>query len=448
MLEFTLRERAIPLNDEFEVIVVGGGPSGCAAAAAAAREGARTLLIEATGCLGGMGTSGMVPCWCPFSDQEKIIYRGIAQKVFEAAKAPMAHVPAAQTDWVPINSEALKRIYDALVTEAGAEVLFQTMLSSVEHNAEGRVTEILVTNKRGLTAYRAPVFIDCTGDADLAAWAGADYVKGDEKTGEMQAATLCFLMTNVDEYGYWNGPQLWAGDPNSPIYPILESGRFPLIIDQHFGATMVGPKAYGFNSGHVYDVDSTDPQNVSKALIQGRKIAEQFRQALAEFHPRAFANAYLTATAPALGVRESRRIHGDYTLTVEDYMARRSFPDEICRNSYYIDIHAKLSEKERTERINFDQVQAEFAPYQKGDSHGIPYRCLIPQGLKNVLVAGRSISCERSVQASVRVMPVCLCMGEAAGIAGALAARLGGEVRGVAPETLRERLRAEGAYLP
>ena len=448
MATYHLSSRTIPLNEAYDVIVVGGGPSGCTAAAASAREGAKTLLIEATGCLGGMGTSGMVPCWCPFWDQEKIIYRGLAEKVFTAAKAPMRHVPEKQLDWVPIDAEVLKRVYDDLVTGHGADVLFQTMLSSVERDESGRVTAILVTNKRGLTAYRAAVYIDCTGDADLAVWAGAEYAKGDDVTGEMQAATLCFLMTNVDEYGFWHGPQMWSGNPNSPIYAILESGRFPLIVDQHFGATMVGPKAFGFNAGHVYDVDSTDPESVSRGLMQGRKIAAQFQAALAEFHPKAFANAFLTATGPVLGVRESRRIRGDYTLTVEDYMRRQTFPDEICRNSYYIDVHGKVSADKKTERIDWEKLQAEIAPYGKGDSHGIPYRCLVPQGLSNVLVAGRSISCERLVQGSVRVMPVCLSTGEAAGLAGALAAKGTGDVRAVNTSALRARLLEEGAYLP
>ena len=125
-------QRSIPIDDSWDVIVAGGGPAGCTAAAAAAREGARTLLIEATGCLGGMGTSGLVSAWCPFSDQEKIIYRGMAQKVFEACKAGMPHINPDALDWVAIDHERLKRIYDNLVVESGAEVLFNTFLADVE----------------------------------------------------------------------------------------------------------------------------------------------------------------------------------------------------------------------------------------------------------------------------------------------------------------------------
>jgi hypothetical protein len=147
-----------------------------------------------------------------------------------------------------------------------------------------------------------------------------------------------------------------------------------------------------------------------------------------------------------LGIRETRRIMGGYVLCADDYLARRSFPDEICRNSYFIDLH--LTKEEARSRGELDMAMR-FNRYEKGESHGIPYRCLTPRGLKNVLVAGRSISCDRSVQGSVRVMPVCLAMGEAAGLAAALALQAPGQnVHAVDPARLRRRLRAEGAYLP
>ena len=124
--------RAIPLCDDYEIIVAGGGPAGCAAAMAAARKGAKTLLIEATGCLGGMGTAGLVPAWCPFSDKEKIIYRGIAEEIFNASKKGVAHVRMTDLDWVPIDAEHLKRVYDRKVSESGADVLFHSLVSAVE----------------------------------------------------------------------------------------------------------------------------------------------------------------------------------------------------------------------------------------------------------------------------------------------------------------------------
>jgi hypothetical protein len=447
MNSHALKARTLPLDDSWDVIVAGGGPAGCTAAIAAAREGARTLLIESTGALGGAGTSALVPAWCPFSDKEKIIYRGLAEKVFTAAKEGIAHVKSGALDWVPINAEILKRVYDTLVTESGASIRFQTQICAVEKlDDESGISALIVSNKAGLTALRAKVYIDCTGDADLCAWAGADFHQGDEN-GETQASTHCFTLANVDSYAYAHSPDLGWWDPKSPIHAIVDSGRYPEIIDKHLCANLVGPGTVGFNAGHIWDVDNTDPDSISSALIKGRRIAEAYRRALAEFAPRAFANAFVVATGAVLGVRETRRVVGDYVLSLEDYIERRSFPDEICRNSYFIDLH--LTRKEHETKLTDLDVAIRFKHYEKGESHGIPYRCLTPLGLRNVLMAGRAISCERIVQGSVRVMPVCLAMGEAAGIAAALAALSPDhDVHAVSTDALRERLRKHGAHLP
>ncbi|HEY8967294.1 MAG TPA: FAD-dependent oxidoreductase [Candidatus Methylacidiphilales bacterium] len=436
--------RPLPFDDSWDVIVAGGGPAGCAAAIAAAREGARTLLVEGTGALGGSGTGALVPAWCPFSDKEKMIYRGVAEKVFTAAKRGLRHVKPEALDWVPIDAEKLKRVYDDLVAEAGAKVLFHTALSAVERDGDG-VSALVVSNKAGLSAFRAKVYVDATGDADLAAWAGASFQKGDA-AGTMQPATHCFVLSNVDEYAYRHSAWLHANNPESPVYAILASGRHPLIPDAHLCDTLVGPGAVGFNAGHLWDVDNTDPFSVSAALRKGRAMAAAYRDALAEFAPAAFGNAHLVATGAVVGIRETRRIVGDYVLTLEDYMARRSFPDEICRNAYFIDLHLTREEARGREKVD---VEKRFAQYGPGESHGIPYRCLTPKGLRNVLVAGRSISCERVVHGSIRVMPVCLATGEAAGMAAAHAAKgTGGDVHRVDVGALRRRLAEEGAYLP
>ena len=437
----------MPLNASYDVIVVGGGPAGCAAAAAAAREGARTLLLEASGCLGGSGTSALVPAWCPFSDHEKIIYGGLATKVFTAAKQGMAHVKPEDLDWVPIDAERLKRVYDDLVVQAGATVLFHTTLAHVETDGNGRVKTILTASKAGLQAWQARVFIDCTGDADLTAWAGGEFHKGNAEGKRLMPATHCFVMSNVDDAGFRLGPNLHAGNKESPIYRILASGKYPLIPDSHCCTNFVGPGTIGFNAGHVFEVDNTDPSSTSAALIQGRKMAAQYRDALAEFFPSAFGNAHLVATGAQIGIRETRRIVGDYELTFDDYMKRRSFSDEIGRNNYFIDIHWAKEDAAREAAETWKWEEKTFR-YGKGESHGLPYRCLTPKALRNVLVAGRSISCEQIVQGSIRVMPVCLVMGEAAGMAAAHAARATGDVHAVDTALLRARLRAEGAYLP
>jgi len=449
MKTYALSPRSIPLDDSWDVIVVGGGPSGCTAAAAAAREGARTLLVESTSSLGGMGTSGLVPAWTPFSDQEQIIYRGMAERIFTECKAGMPHVNPTDTNWVPIDPELLKRIYDDLVLGSGATLLFNTMLAGVEMEKEGRVGTLIFSNKKGLCAYRAKVYIDCTGDADLCAWAGAEFHKGNAAGEKLMPATHCFALTNVDEYAYATGPTLHPNNKNSPIYSIVQSGKYPIIPDTHICNSLIGPRTVGFNAGHLWNVDNTEPETVSQALVKGRKIAKAIRDALAEYHPAAFAGSYLVATASLMGIRETRRVVGDYEMTLDDYMARRSFPDEICRNNYFIDVHWAVDEVANNPAKLHEWETTKTHRYGKGESHGIPYRCLTPRSLSNVLVAGRSISCEQQVQGSVRVMPVCLAMGEAAGIAAAQAVQMPEpDVHAVNTDDLRKRLREEGGYLP
>jgi hypothetical protein len=325
MTELILSRR-IARDSTWDVIVAGGGPAGCTAAAAAAREGARTLLLERTCCLGGMGTAGLVPAWCPFSDHEKVIYRGLAEKVFRASTAGLPHVSPQQLDWVPIDPERLKRVYDDLLVSAGVEIRFDSYLAGVETNGAGRVTALLVAGKAGLTACSAKTYVDATGDADLAVWGGAGYSKGGPG-GELQPATLCFALTNVNMEAYQTGPNLHSGNPKSPIHAILASKRYPLIPDAHLCHCMIGPGAVGFNAGHLFQVDNTDTVSVTQAMIRGRQMAQAYRNALAEFHPAAFGKALLGTTAALLGARETRRVRNGvspriYVLTRESRSER------------------------------------------------------------------------------------------------------------------------------
>ena len=460
--KYKLKERQISLNDEYDVIVAGGGPAGCAAAAAAAREGAKTLLIERAGALGGMGTLGLVPWFCGYDDGKNVIACGLAGHVRRALcegmpllKKQMSCNPLCAP---AIDPELLKRIYDDLVTQAGAKILFLSQLCSVEMSDEGKIDALLVSSKAGLSAYRAKVYVDCTGDGDLAAMAGAPFEKGDG-AGNLQPATHCFMLTNVEPYDCWYNPQRPAGsapslhffDPESPVHKAIKSGRYSLIVDLHSCSAQLGPRTYGFNTGHVFDVDNTDPASVSRALVHGRKQAAQYRQAFTEFHP-AFVNSYLAATGALLGVRETRRILGDHVLTIDDYLARRSFPDEICRNAYNIDVHGSKEEStqacgESIETLK-EKIEHQIQPLGPGESFGVPYRCLTPKSLNNVLVAGRCISTDRPVNGSVRIMACCLTTGEAAGIASAMSAAEDANVRNVNTDALRRRLREKGAYLP
>jgi hypothetical protein len=446
---YTISRRQVPLDDSWDVIVVGGGPAGCAAATASAREGARTLLVEASGALGGMGTLGLVPWICGYGDGEQDIARGLAGRVHTGLRDGMPHTHKS-SPWGPaIAPELLKRIYDDMVTESGAVPLFHTQLCAVERADDGSVDTLLVSNKAGISAYRAAAYVDCTGDGDLSAWAGAEFEKGDE-TGALQPATHCFQITNIDKYGLASGPDIHFFDPESPVHKAVKSEEYPLIVDLHSCNTQVGPGTYGYNTGHIFNVDNTDPANISKALVHGRKQAAQYHAAFKSFHP-AFANSYLVATGALMGVRETRRIVGDYMLTLDDYLARRSFPDEICRNAYNIDIHPPfdpMAPDRSIDELKHDNAEA-IKQLGAGESYGVPYRCLTPRGIKNLLVAGRCISTDRPTNGSVRIMACCLTTGEAAGIAAAMsAASPQKDVHTIDICYLRGRLRRHGAYLP
>ena len=414
--------REIPENNEYDVIVAGGGPAGCAAATASARLGAKTLLIEASGCLGGMATIGLVPAWTPYSDGEKIIYNGISEEVFrKASKAiPFADVDK-NSDWVSIDAEALKLVYDKLVVGSGANVLFNTSVCDVISEGN-RVSKVIVSNKAGLCAYGAKAFVDCTGDADIAYSVGVPTLTGDD--GEVQPSTLCFTLTGVNEDKYDELGNMYASSSTTKIFEMIADEDLPLIKDTHICQSHINYGVVGFNAGHLFNVDSTNPESVSHAIIEGRELAHEFDMGLKKYCPEVYGNAHLTATAPSVGVRESRRIVGEYVLTVDDYVACRTFYDDIGRNCYFVDIHNPLSTGEKLKTPDAVQKSEDKRLHlERGQSHGIPYRCLVPKGVDNLLVAGRTISTDRSVQGSTRVMPVCLVTGEAAGKAAAIIAK-------------------------
>lgn len=427
----TKLKQEIGLDSGWDVIVNGGGPAGCTAAIAAAREGARTLIIESTGRLGGLGTSGMVPTWSPFSDGERIIYRGLAEKVFNASKADIPHIGKNDTNWIPINPEQLTMVYDRMVTDAGVKVLFFSRICSVEMAHDDTLDAVVVANKNGLTAFKARVFIDATGDGDVAAWAGASYKRGYDIDGTNQQSSLCFSMGNVNEQQFLHGVHIDTnGDKRSPLFEAAASGRYPLV-DAYANCRVVAPGQVDFNAGHI-QLDTMDPWQVSEAMITGRQKAAEYLRALKDYRPDTFQDAFISRTAEVLGIRDSRRIEGDYILTGDDWRAKRTFDDEIGRNCYYIDIHGSKKPAQR---------------YKPGESHGIPYRCLTPKGLKNLLTAGRCISTDSEIYGSTRIMPCCLVTGEAAGMAAMHAIeQTRCDVHKIDVDNLRKRLREEGQY--
>ena len=451
---------SLPITFETDVCVVGGGPTGIAAALSAARNGARVLLIERMGFLGGSATAMQVPAFAPFSDRTKAIVRGIGWEVMTEHQRRLGHpLPdpdsyhkpqdSGRMDWVPIDVELLKRLYDELCETAGVTVLFHTFVG--ESNLSPRpagvrgLHSLVLANKAGLSVAKASVFIDATGDGDLAARAGCAFALGDE-SGKTQGMTLCFTVaggsrTKYLEYVYATGDGYLA----KLVERAKADGAWNLPDSSLVGMSFKSESVAGCNLGHVYGYDATDPLSVSLAEREGRKVIAKLMAFLQRYVPGQ-ESIELISSGPHIGVRESRRIVGEYTLTLEDYLACRTFPDDIARCAYFIDLHAVTTEvAARAKSVTDDAQRSHSLP--AGQSHGIPYRCLIPKGIENLLVAGRCLSAERAVQGATRVMPFCFAMGEAAGLAATLALDLEGAVRSVDIIELRQRLKTQGAWL-
>jgi len=441
--QIRLPEAIIPVSHEADVVVVGGGAAGTAAAIAAASNGAKTLLIEQRGYLGGMGTVSLVPAFCPFTDKEKPIVRGIGLELMERMKRECREDYRREyenaLDWVPIDPEVLKRVYDEAAIESGARLLFHTFVYDVVLSEDKRRVEgIVIVNKSGRSFVRCRYLIDATGDADLAALAGVPFQKGGEQ-GELQPGSMCYLLANVDRQAF-NRFVAETGDTgqlHKTVERGIAEGALPEGRKSVSGLAWVSDYLVGVNFGHVFGVDGTKAEDLTRGAVEGRRLADRQVRFFRRYVP-GFEQAHLVASGEQLGIRETRRIQGDYVLTAEDFLAARSFPDDIARNAYYIDIHMASSKGSMT--IN---------PLPPGKSHGVPYRVLLPLGIDNLWVPGRAASSDRIVQGSLRVMPNCFAMGQAAGTAAAIALSMGdaGSSRGVPIESLQQRLLEQGAWL-
>lgn len=425
--------RTIPLRHEVDVFVAGGGPAGVAAAVCAARSGCSVFLSEGQGCLGGMGTSGLIPAFMQFSDGVNFLAAGIGEEILNKLKNAGGTGP---TSMFSIRAEVFKRVYDDLLLEAGVEFTLMTQFIGVEKE-EGKVNLAILSAKSGLFAVKAKMFIDCTGDGDLAVFAGAPYEKGDSE-GNMMPGTLCSLWAGVD----WDKVQ--RGDRRE-----LDRAFKDKVFtneDRHLpGMWRVGEKVGGGNIGHAYGVDGTDEVSLTKAFIEERRRLLEYENYYKNYLT-GYENMELVATGALMGIRETRRIMGDYVLNLEDFKSRAVFEDEIGRYCYPVDIHA--SKPDAASYKKFEEEYFKSFRYEKGESYGIPYRTLLPKGLSNVLMAGRCISSDRYIQGSVRVMPGCYITGQAVGVAAAMAVQENCNTREINISKLQERLISIGAYLP
>lgn len=425
-----LYQKQIETRYEVDVLVVGGGASGVAAAVSAARMKKKVLLCEANGCFGGVGTSGMVPAFAPFTDGINVTCGGVG---LEIRKNVSKHAPI-ETYWTSIDAEELKREYDRILTGAGVSFLFFTTLCDVV--TDGSCIDCaLFTSRTGIFAVKASIYIDCTGDGNLIALAGGEFELGDA-AGSVMPPTLCSLWgdINFDVYNKVNIP--------AQLEQAISDGVFT-YADRHLSGLFPREGGYaGGNIGHIFDTDPLDEQSLSAAMVWGRKSMLEYTKFYHEYVPGC-ESIRLLGTASMLGVRESRRVKCDYMLGVQDFLARANFEDEIGRYNYPVDIHIMNTDTGEYQRF---QQEYETLRYQKGESYGIPYRSLIPVSFKNALVAGRCMGCDRQMEASIRVMPGCFITGQAAGTAAALAAN-SGDVRSVRAKSLQKALLDGGAYL-
>lgn len=431
----------IPVSAEADVVVVGGGASGIAAAISAAANGAKTLLIEQRGYLGGMGTVSLVPAFCPFTDKEKPVIQGIGMELMERMKLDCNEdyrkEYASTLDWVPIDPETLKRVYDDAALENGVQLLFHTfvydvLLSEDRCNVEG----LIIVNKSGRSIIRCRYCIDATGDADISALAGVPFQKGGEE-GELQPGSMCYLLTNVDRKRFRRFLEETGdtGQLHQMVERAIAEGVLPEGRKSISGLAWVNDYLVGVNFGHIFGIDGTKAEDLTRGAIEGRKLVLRQIRFFRDYVP-GFEQAHLVASGEQIGIRETRRIQGDYVLTASDFVEARSFPDDIARNAYYIDIHLANSKSDMT-----------FTHLKPGQSHGVPYRVLLPEGIDNLWVPGRAASADRAVQGSLRVMPNCFAMGQASGTAAALALRSGTKSRGISVPALQQVLLEQGAWL-
>ena len=430
-------ERRLDVRIETDVMVCGGGPAGVAAAVAARAAGARVFIAEGFTCFGGMGTAGRVPVFMQWGDGMRDLACGFGTRFRDRLKAA-GGMPGA------FDFEVVKREYDAVVKESGADFLFQTRVIDVVKEGNG-IRYAIVAAPSGMWAVKAKVYIDATGNGDIACFAGVPFDKGDA-TGHMMPASLLSAWYGID----WERWEKERPDLRQPFGAELARAAADGVFkepDLHMTGLFRLPGGYATaNVGHVFGLDGTDERSLTKGYVRGRESMAEYQRYFREYLKRGLENVRLAETAAMMGVRETRRILGDYVMTLDDYMKRAVFPDEIGRYAYPIDIHPSSAEKEayKKHREEFDRLYR----YRRGESYGIPYRILCAKGVRNLLVAGRCVSTDQKVQASIRVMPACYIMGQAAGFAASLAAEGAGDVHAVDVKTLQHKLKDFGAYLP
>lgn len=441
---------------EADVVVAGGGPAGLCAALAAARMGRSTVLVERYGFIGGMTSAALVYPWMTFHTLEgKQVIAGLAQEIVDrlqergASPGHMRDTVGFTKTLTPFRLEVFQVLALDMLEEAGVKVLLHSFIDRVSIE-NGRIRALGLTTKSGPVEVAGKVFVDATGDADVAHLAGVPCLKGRDSDGKAQPMTLKFRMRGVDlakvkaymlahpEEFYKRTPvEELPGLPLTGIcgfYRHWKEAGLPINRDQVL--FFAGPEADEVlvNTTRVQGLDGTLAEDLSRAEAEGRRqalmVADFMRRSLPGFE-----QASISQMGAQIGVRESRRIQGDYVLGTEDVVSGRRFEDAIARSGYPVDIHDPTGQGVKSEWV-------------KGDgAYDIPYRSLIAQDADNLLAAGRCISTSHEALGTTRLTPSCMATGQAAGVAAALAAECGVSPRGISVAELQRLLRLQGAIL-
>lgn len=418
------------LKNKYDIIVVGGGFAGASAAISAGRLGKSVLLIEKYNCMGGAACYDLVNPFMPYATTdpesgERIdLSCGLFTEIVDRLRALGGANQSKRS--LTFNEEVLKYLLNVMAVESGIDLLYQTYVTGVRK--EGNIIKaVKISNVSGNSEIEADCFIDATGDANLAVMAGCPFRLGRESDNLCQPMTLCFRLAGVKAFDADLKARINALYVDRQAAGKIKNPRENVLIFR----TLVDDILH-FNTTRVVKLDPTDAEDVTRAEVIAREqVFEMYDFLRSNFEE--FKDSTLISTGIQIGVRESRMIDGDYVLTKDDLLSCRIFEDTIAVCNYDIDIHSP------------DGSGTSHYYFPNGKYYGIPYRCLIPKNVDNLLVAGRCVSADHDAQASLRIMPTCSNLGEAAGVAAVLSLEKNGNVRTVDTENLRAALRAKRA---
>lgn len=422
--------KEIEITDSYDVVVCGGGPAGCTAALSARRSGIRVLLIEGMGQLGGMAVSGHVSHWLGGRTQEGEwvvggLFRALAEEAAERGFAVIPfwdplhkYHPYGWFNWfihgIPLDPFSIDYFFDEKMEQAGIDVLLHTNFvdTVVENN---RITQVVLHNRSGLFAVQTKVVIDATGNAEIAYKSNCETVKGRPEDGKMAPSSLIFHVYNVDTEELMSAIE-GSRDPKfrDLISQLKQNGEWNFPYDIFICTQLPEKGEFYINTCRLIGIDGTDGKSISDGMRQGRKEMFSLMAIFRKYFP-GFKHAKIKSVATQLGIRETRRIIGDYIMTVDDLRKNKKFNDCIGFSMYGWD----LPDPDKPSIQPFaDDKKSGFKPkIEKGLTTPLPYRIMVPKGLDNLICPGRAVSVEGQVLGPVRVMAPCMAMGEAAGIA-------------------------------